>query len=133
MRVAWTARPGAGCARIRLGSLGLRVPVGYLVDRDRVHYPADLAIVEDLPGAELEDRFARDPRAAEPTMARLVEALAAMRSHRAPSDVADGRTTPVQVYVKPTGGTSRAATVKATVTSESDPTATATTSCRVLR
>ena len=69
-------------AHARLSSLGLRVPVVHLVDRDRVHYPADLAIVEDFPGEDLEDRFGRDPRAVEPTMARLVEALEVMRGHR---------------------------------------------------
>jgi hypothetical protein len=52
---------------------------------------------------------------------------------RTVTDVADGRTTPVHVYVKPTAGKSRATKVKVTFTSESDPTATATTSCRVLR
>jgi M6 family metalloprotease-like protein len=52
---------------------------------------------------------------------------------RTVTDVADGRTAPVSVYVKPTTGKSRTAKVKVTVTSESDPTATATTSCRVLR
>jgi hypothetical protein len=33
----------------RLASLGLRVPQIYLVDRDRCHYLADIAIVEDFP------------------------------------------------------------------------------------
>ncbi|MFH9970065.1 phosphotransferase family protein [Streptomyces mirabilis] len=82
--------PGVGldlfeAAHARLGSLGLRVPQIHLVDRDRTHYPADLAIVEDFPGEDLMDLLNRDPRAAEPTMARLADALAAMRSHRAPS------------------------------------------------
>jgi aminoglycoside phosphotransferase (APT) family kinase protein len=57
----------------------------YLTDRHRVHHPADLAIVEDLPGENLMERLARDPRAAGPVMARLAEALAAMREYRAPS------------------------------------------------
>jgi aminoglycoside phosphotransferase (APT) family kinase protein len=82
--------PGVGldlfeAAHARLDSLGLRVPTVHLVDRDRTHYPADLAIVEDFPGEDLMDLLARDPRAAEPTMARLAEALQAMRHHRAPS------------------------------------------------
>jgi hypothetical protein len=91
--------PGVGldlfeAAHARLDSLGLRVPAIYLVDRDRTRYPADLAIVEDFPGETLMDLFARDPRAAEPTMARLGEALEAMRRHRAPSygKVAPGST-----------------------------------------
>ena len=73
-----------GAAHARLDSLGLRVPAVYLVDRDRVHYPADIAIVEDVPGENLMERFDRDPRAMEPTMARLAEALEAMRHYRAP-------------------------------------------------
>lgn len=82
--------PGVGldlfeAARLRLDALGLRVPEVHLIDRERVHYPADLAIVEDFPGEDLMGLFNRDPRAAEPTMARLADALAAMRSHRAPS------------------------------------------------
>ncbi|MFF3617072.1 phosphotransferase family protein [Streptomyces sp. NPDC002580] len=82
--------PGAGldlfeAAHARLGALGVRVLEIHLVDRDRTHYPADLAIVEDVPGENLMDLRARDPRAAEPTMTRLVESLATMRGHRAPS------------------------------------------------
>ncbi|MDQ0710586.1 hypothetical protein QFZ55_000038 [Streptomyces luteogriseus] len=82
--------PGVGldlfeAAHMRLDSLGLRVPEVHLVDRDHRYYPADLAIVEDFPGEDLMDLFTRDPRAAEPTMARLADALAAMRSHRATS------------------------------------------------
>ncbi|MGH3392777.1 MAG: phosphotransferase family protein [Actinomadura sp.] len=79
--------PGAGldlfeAAHARLDALGLRVPAVRLVDRDRTHYPADLAIVEDFPGENLMELLGRDPRAAEPTMARLAEALEAMRRHR---------------------------------------------------
>ncbi|WP_424638855.1 phosphotransferase family protein [Embleya sp. AB8] len=82
--------PGVGldlfeAAHARLAALGLRVPEVYLVDRDRTHYRADLAIVEDFPGENLEQLFERDPRAAEPTMAGLAEALAAMRGYRAPA------------------------------------------------
>ncbi|WP_331770272.1 aminoglycoside phosphotransferase family protein (plasmid) [Embleya sp. NBC_00888] len=72
-------------AHARLESLGLRVPTLHLVDRDRTHSSADLAIVEDFPGEHLMELYERDPRAAEPTMARLAEGLAAMRDHRAPS------------------------------------------------
>lgn len=47
--------PGIGldlfeAAHARLEALGLRVLDIHLVDRDRTHYPADLAIVEDVPG-----------------------------------------------------------------------------------
>jgi hypothetical protein len=72
-------------AHARLGSLGLRVPTVHLVDLDHSYYPADLAIVEDFPGEDLMDLFRRDPRAAEPTMKRLAEALEGMRDYRAPS------------------------------------------------
>jgi hypothetical protein len=72
-------------ARARLDALGLRVPALYLVDSDRSHYPSDLAIVEDFPGEDLMEFLARDPRAAQPTMSRLAEALEAMRRHRAPA------------------------------------------------
>ncbi|MFD7402148.1 phosphotransferase family protein [Streptomyces sp. NPDC059866] len=80
--------PGLGldlfeAAHARLDALGVRVPAIRLVDRDGAHHPADLAIVEDLRGENLEELLARDPRAAAPVMARLGEALEAMRRHRA--------------------------------------------------
>jgi hypothetical protein len=65
-------------AHARLVALGLRVPAIYLAD-------GDLAIVEDFPGEDLLDRLERDPRAVEPTMARLADDLAAMRAYRAPA------------------------------------------------
>ncbi|MEU9955063.1 phosphotransferase [Streptomyces sp. NPDC050982] len=82
--------PGLGldlfqAARTRLDALGVRVPAIHLVDRDGAHCAADLAIVEDLPGENLEDLLARDPSAAAPVMARLGESLEAMRRHRAPA------------------------------------------------
>nr|WP_202451797.1 phosphotransferase [Streptomyces sp. SID4948] len=82
--------PGVGlelfeAAHARLKSLGVRVLEVHLVDRDRTFYPADLAIVEDVPGGDLMDLSTRDPRAAEPAMARLAESLAVMRRHRGPS------------------------------------------------
>ncbi|MFD7718325.1 phosphotransferase [Streptomyces sp. NPDC059814] len=82
--------PGVGldlfeAAHARLDDLGLRVPAVRLANRDRTHCPADLAIVEDFPGESLMDLFGRDPRAAEPAMTRLAEALEAMRRYRAPT------------------------------------------------
>ncbi|MCX5602455.1 phosphotransferase [Streptomyces phaeochromogenes] len=82
--------PGLGldlfeAAHARLDALGVRVPAIRLVDRDGAHCPADLAIVEDLTGENLEDLLARDPSAAAPVMARLGESLEAMRRHRAPT------------------------------------------------
>ncbi|MDX2934507.1 phosphotransferase family protein [Streptomyces ipomoeae] len=80
--------PGLGldlfeAAHARLDALGVRVPAIRLLDRDGAHYPADLAIVEDVPGENLEKLLARDPSAAAPVMARLGEALESMREHRA--------------------------------------------------
>jgi hypothetical protein len=69
-------------AHRRLASLGLRVPEIYLLDRDRAYYPADIAILEDLPGEDLLAFWERNPAAAGPTLARLREALAAMRDCR---------------------------------------------------
>ncbi|WP_123531160.1 phosphotransferase family protein [Streptomyces sp. 840.1] len=96
--------PGLGldlfqAAHARLDALGVRVPAVRLVDRDGTHCPADLAIVEDLPGESLQELLARDPGAAAPVMARLAESLEAMRRHRAP---AYGK-----VAVVDGGGTSR--------------------------
>lgn len=72
-------------AHNRLASLGLRVPEIYLLDRERAHYPAEIAIVEDFPGEDLLHFYKRDPAAAEPTLARLRRGLAAMRNHRGDS------------------------------------------------
>jgi hypothetical protein len=66
----------------RLASLGLRVPQIYVLDRDRIHYPADIAIIEDFPGEDLLALYERDPNAAAPVLARLREGLAAMRHYR---------------------------------------------------
>ncbi|MFE1884567.1 phosphotransferase, partial [Streptomyces diastatochromogenes] len=47
------------------------------------HGAGDLAIVEDIPGENLEKLLARDPSAAAPVLDRLGEVLEAMRGHRA--------------------------------------------------
>ncbi|MFF7387543.1 phosphotransferase family protein [Streptomyces scabiei] len=96
--------PGLGldlfeAAHTRLDALGVRVPAIRLLDREGVHRPADLAIVEDLRGETLEELLARDRHAAAPVMARLAESLEAMRDHRAP--------TYGKVAVVDEGGTSR--------------------------
>lgn len=104
--------PGLGldlfeAAHARLDALGIRVPAIRLVDRNGAHCPADLAIVEDLPGESLEELLARDRRAAAPVMARLAESLEAMRGYRAP---AYGK-----VAVVDGGGTSRGASCEGLV------------------
>ncbi|MGW3181265.1 aminoglycoside phosphotransferase family protein [Kitasatospora sp. NPDC001119] len=99
--------PGLGldlfeAAHARLDALGVRVPALRFVERathrdggsapgtaapaadDPADRTADLAIVEDVPGESLEKLLARDPHAAAPVLARLGEALGAMRGHRAP-------------------------------------------------
>ncbi|MEE6258440.1 phosphotransferase [Plantactinospora sonchi] len=62
--------------------IGVRVPEVHLLDRSRQWYPADIALVEDIPGANLEQRLADDPEAAARTVARLAEVLAVMHEHR---------------------------------------------------
>jgi Phosphotransferase enzyme family len=68
----------------RLDALGIRTPRIYLADRSRSHYPADLAVVEDVPGRNLETLLQQDPRGAEPILTRLAEALDVMHRHTAP-------------------------------------------------
>lgn len=69
----------------RLAEAGVRTPRILLADRSRRRYPADVAIVEDVPGPNLEERLLADPRAAEPVMARLAAALGVMHRCTAPS------------------------------------------------
>jgi hypothetical protein len=66
----------------RLGSLGVAVPRIHLMDRSKAHYPAEIALVEDVRGGTLEDLLRRDPQQAEPVLKRLSAALATMhRDH----------------------------------------------------
>lgn len=111
--------PGLGiglfeAAHARLDTLGVRVPAIRLVDRDGTHCPADLAIVEDLQGENLEELLARDPRAAEPIMARLGEALESMRRHQAPTygkvAVVDGEVPRAERHARGSSWTVRCAT-----------------------
>jgi hypothetical protein len=62
----------------QLAPLGVRVPQVYLSDRSRAHYPADVIVIEDVPGETLEALLARDREAAEPVLARLADSLAVM-------------------------------------------------------
>jgi hypothetical protein len=69
-------------AHRRLADLGIGTPGIYLVDRSDLS--ADIALVEDVPGGSLETLLQQDPRAAEPTLARLAEALGTMQRHTGP-------------------------------------------------
>jgi hypothetical protein len=71
-------------ANRRLDALGIRTPRIHLADRSRSLYPADLAVVEDVPGRSLETLLQQDPRSAEPTLARLAGALGVMHRHTGP-------------------------------------------------
>jgi hypothetical protein len=71
-------------AHRRLDALGIRTPRIHLADRSRSHYPADIAVVEDVPGENLEALLRRDPRSMETPLARLAEALHVMQRHRGP-------------------------------------------------
>lgn len=71
-------------AHRQLDVLGIRTPRIRLVDRSGGHYPADVAVVEDVPGHSLEVLLRHDPHGAETTMTRLAETLAVMRGHRGP-------------------------------------------------
>ncbi|HEX6468889.1 MAG TPA: phosphotransferase [Streptosporangiaceae bacterium] len=70
-------------AHRRLEALGVRTPRVYLADRSRRQHPADLALVEDVPGDDLETLLQHDPHGMKATMARLAEALEVMRRHTA--------------------------------------------------
>jgi len=96
--------PSAGleryeAAHARLDHLGLRVPAIYLRDPSHTRYPADLIVLEDFPGENLERLLERDPAAATPTMECLAADLDRMRHHRGP---AFGKVSLVE-----SGGTSR--------------------------
>lgn len=70
-------------ATTTLAAVGVRTPEVYLLDRGRSRYPADIALVEDFPGDNLERRLAADPATAARTVACLGEVLTVMHDHRA--------------------------------------------------
>ncbi|MFE5582668.1 phosphotransferase [Kitasatospora sp. NPDC056531] len=72
-------------ANRHLDALGIRTPRIHLTDRSRSHYPADIAVVEDVPGENLETLLRRDPHSVEAALAQLAEALGVMRRHTRPS------------------------------------------------
>src|SRR5215470_11634919 len=65
-----------------LAAAGVRVPALYALDVSQRHFPADLALVEDVRGGTLEDLLARDHAAASRPLAELGVALRAMQSQR---------------------------------------------------
>lgn len=71
-------------AHRHLDSLGIRTPRIRLADQTRTHYPADVAVVEDVPGENLETRLHQDPQGVRTTMALLAEALDAMQLQQHP-------------------------------------------------
>jgi Phosphotransferase enzyme family len=62
-------------ANSRLSELGIRTPRLYLADANREHYPADVAVVEDVPGPTLEEFLYSEPGRAAPVMRQLGDAL----------------------------------------------------------
>ncbi|MFD7795253.1 phosphotransferase family protein [Streptomyces sp. NPDC059759] len=71
-------------AHRNLHQLGIKTPQLLLADRSGSLYPADLAVVEDVPGDNMESLLRRDPGRAAPAMARLAEVLGVMRGHAGP-------------------------------------------------
>jgi hypothetical protein len=69
----------------RLTAAGVRCPELLLADRSRALYPADIAVVEDVPGGSLEALLEQDPAAAERPLAVIAGWLTAMAAVRSPS------------------------------------------------
>jgi hypothetical protein len=69
----------------RLASAGVRCPQILFTDRSRTLYPADIAVVEDVPGGSLEALLENNPVAAERPLSVLADWLAAMAAIRSPS------------------------------------------------
>jgi hypothetical protein len=67
-----------------LNAAGVRTPRVYLIDRSGRHYPADAAVVEDVPGGNLETLLDERPQEAPAPLARLSEALEAMYRRQSP-------------------------------------------------
>lgn len=85
-------------AHERLTGVGVRVPDVVLVDVDRRWFPADIAIVEDVPGPSLQTVLDTDPSRADAVLDQLADQLE--RLHRTTdrrigriADLADGRAT----------------------------------------
>jgi hypothetical protein len=72
-------------AAYRLASVGVRCPELLFTDQSRSLYPADIAVVEDVPGGSLEALLDKDPAAAEHPLSGVAGWLAAMAAVRSPS------------------------------------------------
>jgi hypothetical protein len=70
-------------AQARLDWLGIRTPRLYLADRSREHYPADVAVVQDVPGPALEDILDHDSTRARSAVEQLGDALHVMHADKA--------------------------------------------------
>ena len=79
--IASGAREFGACHSV-LTAAGVRVPALYALDLSRRHYPAELALVEDLGSVTLEHRLAEDAAAAERPLAQLGQALRIMAAQR---------------------------------------------------
>src|SRR5258708_30353018 len=62
--------------------MGVRTPQVYVLDRSKNHFPADIAVVEDVRGGTLEAMLQHNPPGAEQTLAQLKTALQIMQQHR---------------------------------------------------
>lgn len=68
----------------RLTAVGVRCPRIVFADRSRELYPADIAVVEHVPGGSLQALMDADPQAAEPALDVLAGWLDAMAAYQAP-------------------------------------------------
>ncbi|MGW4062808.1 phosphotransferase family protein [Amycolatopsis sp. NPDC004747] len=69
-------------AQRSLDELGVRIPRIHLVDDSRRRCPADVAVVEDVPGGTLEALFETDYSRAAKALGELAETLEVMHRHR---------------------------------------------------
>lgn len=79
-------------SRARLDALDVRTPDTYLADASQADLPADVALVEDVPGESLEALLDRGAPEAEAVLARLDGMLRRMHQH---TDARVGRVTDV--------------------------------------
>ena len=68
----------------RLTAVGVRCPRIVFADRSRELYPADIAVVEYVPGGSLQTLLEQDPQAAGPALDVLAGWLDAMAAYQAP-------------------------------------------------